>query len=69
VFAAGGAGGPKDIVDSVAEASAAATKVAIHLGAPPAPPAPPDDGLQVEISDILAPLAVGAGRIADVQRG
>ncbi len=69
VFAAGGAVGPKDIVDSVAEASAAATKVAVYLGAPPAPPAPPDDGLQVEISDIPAPLAVGAGRIADVQRG
>jgi heterodisulfide reductase subunit A len=69
VFAAGGAVGPKDIVDSVAEASAAATKVAVYLGAPPAPPAAPDDGLQVEISSIPAPLAVGAGRIPDVQRG
>ena len=34
VFAAGTAVGPKDIVDSIAEASAAAMKAAVYLGAP-----------------------------------
>lgn len=34
VFAAGAATGPKDIVDAIAEASAAAMKASIYLGAP-----------------------------------
>jgi len=40
VFAAGTALGPKDIVDSIAEASAAAMKAAAYLGAPAPRPAP-----------------------------
>jgi heterodisulfide reductase subunit A len=70
VFAAGGALGPKDIVDSVAEASAAATKAATHLGPPPAASIPPDsDPLQVEIQDFLAPAVAAAARVPGAQRG
>jgi heterodisulfide reductase subunit A len=65
VFAAGGAVGPKDIVDSVAEASAAATKAATFLGPPPAAETLEADQLQVEIQDFLAPAVAAAARIPD----
>ncbi len=47
VVAAGTAIGPKDIVDTIVEASAAATKVAAYLG-PPAAARPTRRGLDVE---------------------
>jgi heterodisulfide reductase subunit A-like polyferredoxin len=61
--------GPKDIVDSVAEASAAATKAATFLGPPPAAEALEADQLQVEIQDFLAPAVAAAARIPDPQPG
>jgi heterodisulfide reductase subunit A2 len=53
VVAAGTALGPKDIVDSIAEASAAATKVALHLGAPPLAATSRSD-LRVEVRELGA---------------
>jgi heterodisulfide reductase subunit A-like polyferredoxin len=67
IVAAGTAAGPKDIVDSIAEASAAATRVAVHLGPPALVPAPPDDGLEVQVRDISAGEAVAVAR-PEVQR-
>ncbi len=67
VVAAGTALGPKDIVDSIAEASAAATRVAVYLGPPAMAPHPPDDGLGVEVRDINAGDAVAVAR-PEVQR-
>ena len=67
VVAAGTALGPKDIVDSIAEASAAATRVAVYLGPPAMAPHPPDDGLEVEVRDINAGDAVAVAR-PEVQR-
>jgi heterodisulfide reductase subunit A len=68
VVAAGTALGPKDIVDSIVEASAAATKVAMGLGPPTVTPPPPDDGLEVEVRDINAAEAVAVARRPEVQR-
>jgi heterodisulfide reductase subunit A len=67
VVAAGTALGPKDIVDSIAEASAAATRVAVYLGPPAVAPLPPDDGLVVQVRDINAGDAVAVAR-PEVQR-
>jgi heterodisulfide reductase subunit A len=67
VVAAGTALGPKDIVDSIVEASAAATRVAVYLGPPAMAPHPPDDGLEVEVRDINAGDAVAVAR-PEVQR-
>ena len=67
VVAAGTALGPKDIVDSIAEASAAATRVAVYLGPPAMAPHSPDDGLEVEVRDINAGDAVAVAR-PEVQR-
>jgi heterodisulfide reductase subunit A len=67
VVAAGTALGPKDIVDSIAEASAAATRVAVYLGPPAVAPLPPDDGLEVQVRDINAGDAVAVAR-PQVQR-
>jgi len=62
VVAAGTALGPKDIVDSIAEASAAATRVAVYLGPPAVVPHPSDDGLGVEVRSINAGDAVAVAR-------
>jgi heterodisulfide reductase subunit A-like polyferredoxin len=67
VVAAGTAIGPKDIVDSIVEASAAATKVAMRLGPPAMSPAPLDDGLDVEVRAIDAGEAVAIAGPAEVQ--
>ncbi len=67
VAAAGTAIGPKDIVDSIMEASAAATKVATYLGPPALAPAPPPDGLDVEVRVINAGDAVAVAG-PEVQR-
>jgi len=77
VVAAGTAIGPKDIVDSIVEASAAATKLAIYLGPPARSPAPTDDGLEVEVREIdaaaamavVAPSPVGPASQTEVTRG
>lgn len=74
VVAAGTALGPKDIVDTIVEASAAATKVAMHLGPPPNSPTPPEDGLEVEVREIdpgLAMAVAGSGGAdhAEVRHG
>ena len=68
VVAAGAVLGPKDIVDSIVEASAAATKVATYLGPPTVAPPPPDDGLELEVRDIKAAEAVAFARRPEVQR-
>jgi heterodisulfide reductase subunit A len=69
VVAAGTALGPKDIVDSIMEASAAATKVATYLGPPTGAPPPPDDGLEVEVREIKAGDALAVAGHSDVQHG
>jgi heterodisulfide reductase subunit A len=69
VAAAGTALGPKDIVDSIIEASAAATKVALRLGPPTVAPPPPDDGLEVEVREIKAADAMAVAFGPEVQRG
>jgi heterodisulfide reductase subunit A len=69
VVAAGTALGPKDIVDSIVEASAAATKVAVRLGAPALSPAAPDDGLEVEVREIRAADAVAVGGSEERRHG
>ena len=69
VVAAGTALGPKDIVDSIMEASAAATKVATYLGPPTDAPPPPDDGLEVEVREIKAGDALAVAGHSEVQRG
>ncbi len=69
VAAAGTAIGPKDIVDSIVEASAAATKVATYLGPPANSPPLPDDGLDVEVREIKAGDALAVAGHTEVQRG
>ena len=58
VVSAGTALGPKDIVDTIVEASAAATKIAMHLGPPAFSPALPDDDLEVAVREIDAAVAM-----------
>jgi heterodisulfide reductase subunit A len=65
VVAAGTALGPKDIVDTVVEASAAATKVAIYLGPPPVAPAD-QTNLHVEIREMSVAEAVVAAGLTEV---
>ncbi len=65
VVAAGTALGPKDIVDSIVEASAAATKVALHLGALPVAPTDHTD-LHVEIRELSTAQAIVAAGLAEV---
>jgi heterodisulfide reductase subunit A len=67
VVAVGTAIGPKDIVDSIMEASAGATKLAIYLGPPTDSPEPPDDGLEVEVREIKAADAAAAAGRPEVQ--
>jgi heterodisulfide reductase subunit A len=67
IVAAGAAIGPKDIVDSIVEASAAATKVAMRLGPPAVSPASPDDRLDVEVRQIDAGEAVAIAGPAEVR--
>jgi len=69
VVAAGTALGPKDIVDSIMEASAAATKVATYLGPPTGAPPPPDDGLEVEVREIKAGDALAVAGHSELQHG
>jgi heterodisulfide reductase subunit A len=69
VVAAGTALGPKDIVDSIMEASAAATKVATFLGPPTVAPARPDDGLEVEVREIKAGDALAVAGHSELQHG
>jgi heterodisulfide reductase subunit A len=69
VAAAGTAIGPKDIVDSIVEASAAATKVATYLGPPTVAPPPPDDGLDLEVREIKAGDALAVAGPSEVKRG
>jgi heterodisulfide reductase subunit A len=69
VVAAGTALGPKDIVDSIMEASAAATKVATYLGPPTGAPRPPDDGLEVEVREIKAGDALAVAGHSELQHG
>jgi heterodisulfide reductase subunit A len=65
VVAAGTALGPKDIVDSVVEASAAATKIALYLGPPPLTMAD-QTNLHVEIRELSAAEAVVAAGLTEV---
>jgi heterodisulfide reductase subunit A len=65
VVAAGTALGPKDIVDTVVEASAAATKVAMYLGPPPVATAD-DTNLHVEIREMSVAEAVVAAGLTEV---
>jgi heterodisulfide reductase subunit A len=69
VAAAGTAIGPKDIVDSIVEASAAATKVATYLGPPANSPPPADDELDVEVREFKAGDALAVAGHTEVQRG
>jgi len=69
VAAAGTAIGPKDIVDSIVEASAAATKIATYLGPPPNSPQVPEDGLAVDVREIKAGDALAVAGRSEVQRG
>jgi len=69
VAAAGTAIGPKDIVDTIMEASAAATKVATYLGPPANSPPPPDDELNVEMREIKAGDALAVAGHTEVGRG
>ena len=64
VVAAGTALGPKDIVDTVVEASAAATKVALYLG-PPVLTGDQTD-LHVEIRELTVAEAVVAAGVTEV---
>ncbi|MDR3544391.1 MAG: CoB--CoM heterodisulfide reductase iron-sulfur subunit A family protein [Candidatus Limnocylindrales bacterium] len=65
VVAAGTALGPKDIVDTVVEASAAATKVALYLG-PPALALADQTNLHVEVRELSAAEAVMAAGLTEV---
>jgi heterodisulfide reductase subunit A len=65
VVAAGTALGPKDIVDSIVEASAAATKVALYLG-PPAAPLAAETEVQMAVRDMTAEEAQVAAGLAEV---
>ena len=65
VVAAGTALGPKDIVDTVVEASAAATKVALYLG-PPALALADQTNLHVELRELSAAEAVVAAGLVEV---
>ena len=65
VVAAGTALGPKDIVDTVVEASAAATKVALYLG-PPALALADQTNLHVELRELSAAEAVVAAGLTEV---
>ena len=65
IVGAGTALGPKDIVDSIVEASAAATKVAIHLGPPPVASTDHAD-LQVDIRELSTAQAILAAGLAEV---
>jgi heterodisulfide reductase subunit A len=69
VVAAGTALGPKDIVDSIMEASAAATKVSVHLGPPRVAPPPPDDGLEVSVREINSVDAMAVAGHTEAQHG
>ena len=65
VVAAGTALGPKDIVDSVIEASAASTAVALYLGAPNPPP-DDDAGVRVDVREVGVADVLVAGGLAEV---
>jgi heterodisulfide reductase subunit A len=69
IVAAGTALGPKDIVDSIVEAGAAATKVAMRLGPPTVATAPPDQGLTVEVREIPTAPAVAVAGSGEVRHG
>ena len=56
-------------MDSIVEASAAATKVATYLGPPANSPPLPDDGLDVEVREIKAGDALAVAGHTEVQRG
>jgi heterodisulfide reductase subunit A len=65
VVAAGTALGPKDIVDSVIEASAASTAVALYLGAPK--PTPDEDtGVRVDVREVGVDDVLVAAGLAEV---
>ena len=65
VVAAGTALGPKDIVDTVVEASAAATKVALYLG-PPALSLADETDLHVEVRELSTAETVVAAGLTEV---
>ncbi len=65
VVAAGTALGPKDIVDSVIEASAASTAIALYLG-PPKPPLDEDGTVRVDVRELEVDDVLIAAGLAEV---